>query len=297
MKKLLIASTALVLTTGAAAAQISFGGETRFGIAHDSAAATQTVLSQRTRLNITMSGTTDGGLSFGAFTRIQTTNTATGVHTGARSWIAANGFRLEVGNIDGAVARRVPLYAGQFGRGGIGFTGMFRASPMTHAGYTEFASAGAGPNAIRLDADFGAFGVSLSGETGAGGRNELGVSYSAGGIAAGLGLRDTAAGTQGSLHLGYTAGAIAVGVLATQYPGAGGGTNTRLYGSYTMGANTFSLSATQVNALPAFGAPVTGTAVALAYSHNLGGGATFRAAVGQSTDNATIAEVGLNLNF
>lgn len=292
MKKLLIASTALVLSAGVAQAQVSFAGTSRFGIEHNSGAATQTTLSTRTRLNVTMSGTTDGGLSFGAFTRFQTTNTATGVASGSRVFISANGFRLEAGNIDGAVARRVGLYNGNFGAGGFGYTGFFGAVPATHAGFTEFSSNGVGPNAIRVDADFGAFGVSLSGETAAGGRNELGLSYSASGISAGLGVRDLAVGTSTALSAQWTGGGFTVGLVGTNNPNGVAGTNARLYGAYTMGANTFSL------ALSSVGSPApTQNAVAVGYSHNLGGGAILRAALGRDTAGNTRAEVGMNLSF
>ena len=79
MKKLLLASTALVMTAGAAAAQVNLSGEARMGIAYDNGIANGTVASpnntaklqftSRIRVTFSMSGETDSGLAFGASIR------------------------------------------------------------------------------------------------------------------------------------------------------------------------------------------------------------------------------------
>ena len=70
MKKILIASTALVLTAGMAAAEshssVALSGSARMGVIYD---GTDAAFSSRVRVEAAMTGTTDGGLSFGATTR------------------------------------------------------------------------------------------------------------------------------------------------------------------------------------------------------------------------------------
>lgn len=63
MKKLLIASTALVMVAGAAAAEVKLSGDARMGAVYDSE---DWNFSSRARVQFTLSGTTDSGLEFGA---------------------------------------------------------------------------------------------------------------------------------------------------------------------------------------------------------------------------------------
>lgn len=63
MKKLLIATTALVMTAGMAAAEVKLSGDARMGVAYDSE---DWNFSSRARVKFTLSGTTDSGLEFGA---------------------------------------------------------------------------------------------------------------------------------------------------------------------------------------------------------------------------------------
>ncbi|WP_444463462.1 porin [Rhodobacter capsulatus] len=63
MKKLLIASTALVMVAGAAAAEVKLSGNARMGVVYNGDDA---YFSSRARVVFTLSGTTDSGLEFGA---------------------------------------------------------------------------------------------------------------------------------------------------------------------------------------------------------------------------------------
>jgi outer membrane protein OmpU len=68
MKKLLIATTALVATTGVAVADVTISGLGRFGLDYNSGAAagtTKTQIDARLRFNIDASMTTDTGVTFG----------------------------------------------------------------------------------------------------------------------------------------------------------------------------------------------------------------------------------------
>ncbi|MGA9250832.1 MAG: porin, partial [Roseobacter sp.] len=123
MKKLLIATTALVGTAGVVAADVTFSGYGRFGIQYDedrisrSAGAAvgdpvvesdleETRLESRFRMNIDASTETDGGIRFAVRQRIQSDEQADGeVSTSSlnapRFQVSAGGFRVRVGNISG----------------------------------------------------------------------------------------------------------------------------------------------------------------------------------------------------
>ncbi|WP_444453880.1 porin [Rhodobacter capsulatus] len=69
MKKLLIATTALVMTAGMAAAEVKLSGDARMGVAYaggDGVTDNEWNFSSRARVKFTLSGTTDTGLEFGA---------------------------------------------------------------------------------------------------------------------------------------------------------------------------------------------------------------------------------------
>ncbi|WP_299202872.1 porin [uncultured Tateyamaria sp.] len=98
MKKVLFATTALIATTGMAAADISFGGFGRFGLIYNDGADDETSIEQRFRLNITGTATSDNGLEFGARARIETNDGADSDVRAAEFNVESGGFRLDIGN-------------------------------------------------------------------------------------------------------------------------------------------------------------------------------------------------------
>jgi outer membrane protein OmpU len=96
MKKVLFATTALVLSAGVAAADIALSGDARMGFTYDGTDTTQT---QRARVAFTLSGEADNGLSFGAFFRAQDT----GTNTAATVFISGAFGTLTFGNNDNAL--------------------------------------------------------------------------------------------------------------------------------------------------------------------------------------------------
>ena len=79
MKKILFASTALVASAGFAAADIDFSGAAGFGVVYNDTAANEWSPDYYTTLSVSMTGETDGGLSFGADFDITMDNGATAV--------------------------------------------------------------------------------------------------------------------------------------------------------------------------------------------------------------------------
>lgn len=275
MKNILLASTALVLSAGIAAAEVRVTGDGRMGV-YDNGAVTN--LDGRVRVNFGLSATGDHGLTFGGTLRIgqSWTGGAAGAAIGPRNgsvFIQANGLRITYGDIDGAVAQRVAIYGG-----GLGYTGRI-GRPATHAGYLE--GDGGAQSSIRVDYDMSGFGVSLAAAQGVANDAEIAVSYSASGLSVAAGYEE---GGNWSVSGSYTSGAYTVGLLHSRNGAVNG---TRVWGSYAMGATTLRAVASRIGAVNTYGVGV---------SYALGGGANFHAAVARE-GAATTAQVGVTFSF
>lgn len=297
MKKLLIATTALTMTAGAAAAQstVTVGGDARMGFAYDSALlANKTTFQHRVRLVFQASVETDSGVTFGVWSRanIQHSNTALpGANQnnwdGSRIWARAGGLTVTAGYADGAVLSRVGIY-----QGGLGFTNTI-ARPGIHLG--RFSEERQGENTVRADYTVDAFTASVSvGYSTAGvingpavDRPELAVSYRAAGFNVGAGFKQ---GGHYALSATYGQDAWSVGALAVRVNGVG--TNYRLHGTYAFGATTVGATFSKLTTAKHFG---------IGANYNLGGGASVRGAVARVKPTvgaaSTQAQLGVTFSF
>ena len=112
MKKILLATTALVGFAGAASAEVAISGYVEMGIVGGNTGA---VTQFFTDANVTfsMSGTTDGGLEFGAELNLEdlpdadgaglTQGGATGPDGGETMYISGSFGKLTMGDTDGAL--------------------------------------------------------------------------------------------------------------------------------------------------------------------------------------------------
>ena len=121
MKKLLLASTALVMSAGVAAADVSLSGNGRMGIVYD---GDDFGFNSRLRVQFDLSGETDGGLAFGGSIRADNAAGAGGggVDGGGQSqgnvFISGEFGRLMMGDVSGAAEFIVGDLAG------VGLTGL-----------------------------------------------------------------------------------------------------------------------------------------------------------------------------
>ncbi|MFC0200855.1 porin [Paracoccus rhizosphaerae] len=132
MKKALIASTALVLTAGVAAADVTISGYGRTGVIYyEDSVLTGTdplTLSEgsdsqvisRLRMNLDASTSTDAGVDFGARFRLQwdqgSGSRGDDASTNAgKLFVTASGLTVEVGNVDTALDSAGLLYASELG--------------------------------------------------------------------------------------------------------------------------------------------------------------------------------------
>jgi outer membrane protein OmpU len=121
MKKILIATTALVATAGVAAADVSFSGYAAMGAIKTAGGDFE--MNHNVDLYISASTQADNGLSFYAgmdYENNETTGTAgkgaPNASTGSKVGLTMGDFRLEYGNVDGAADKRTTeahrLFAG-----------------------------------------------------------------------------------------------------------------------------------------------------------------------------------------
>ena len=263
MKKLLLASTALVATAGVAAADIKITGMGEIGIRGGDGIETQF----HTDVDVTfaMTGESDGGLSFGATVDLDESTTTAPFATvddgGATYFLAYGALRLDMGDTDGAldaVMQEVALAGGSIQDDETEHAGYNGNAHLdgTHDGQiarVSYSMSGfSGHLSVEID-DTGALdpvwgvGVRYSGDVG-GITLGVGLGYQTqeaiadvwgisidgkfgNGLSAAVNYSETdydAAGLNNMTHwaigVGYTMNALAIGVNYGEYDNVGGGT-------------------------------------------------------------------------
>ena len=134
MKKILLATTLLAATTGFAAAEVTLSGDARMGIISNfDSVATPLVdesdlqFTSRARVKFTLSGSTDGGLEFGASFRAQD---AVGASKGTSGSVFISGAfgKLSMGDVDDAANSAVGQVSG------VGLTGLDDLNEVSYIG-------------------------------------------------------------------------------------------------------------------------------------------------------------------
>lgn len=314
MKKVLLASTALVLSAGVAAADVRVSGDGRMGII--SSFDNDVSFTSRVRIAFTGSGQTDGGLSFGGSIRadnaggltvndpgagvpIEATDIVPG---GGAAGVAGSVFisgdfgTLTMGDVSGAPEAAVGDVSG------VGLTGLGDLNEMTY-----LSNRGAGArSAARYDYSFGDFGVHVSADNpvaypnlpGARTENEtygIAVTYSGDLFSAGLGYEDRsgfASHIIGGVSVDF-AGATVKAIFG-QADLVGGGTADQwgLSLDYSFGATT--LTAFYVDKDAALGSEGWG----LGAAYDLGGGASVKAGYASNeTTNKDAFDFGISFSF
>ncbi|MFC2970040.1 porin [Acidimangrovimonas pyrenivorans] len=258
MKKLLLASAAVVMTAGAAAADnanVNFGGYVRFGAQYNSAPPVgvtgKVTLEKRIRLNIDISKMSDSGIEMGARIRMQGDENAMTAGNGANAYVKANGFTLRVGNIVGAIESMPGLYAADVGLTGLNFddlvTNVVGANLGTATPYASYwnwdaySSTGTGSNGVEAIYTAGGFTAHLSHSTlnGVSGDNQTAgfLAYTFGDwtVAVAHQTSDTAGNKKTVLTVGGKLGDFNVGLAGADNDGV---KKYTVHGSYTMSALT-----------------------------------------------------------
>ena len=299
MKKILLATTALVLSGGMAAAQgLSIGGMGRMGVNYTSGAATQWNMERRLDLNFSVTVQADHGLTFGAFTRVRTNDEQAGTFNSFNAYVENSGLRLTFGNQAGAIE-------------GFGVTG---AAPIGYTGgtFAQFGGLYSADTGLNLYAHGPAsttapISPSTTAPISSGNPQMIGLRYSAGDFTvaathtrnghtelAGSARFDAVTVAAGyannaeryrTASVAYNAGDFTVGGIVTRFSGDNLYT---LNGSVQFGGGTGGAYVGQHA-----GANVGG----ISYRYNLGGGAMIGAALERTAGGANRAELGVMFNF
>jgi outer membrane protein OmpU len=319
MKKVLLASTALIMSAGIAAADVSVGGDGRMGV-QDGFGDEGLRFTSRIRISFSASGETDAGLAFGGSIRADNAGgfnvtdqngnrigddsfNATSVDdlelTGGGGVLGQAGSvfiegafgKLTMGDVDGAAAAAVGYVSG------VGLTGLSDLNGNTYI-------ANVGPNlpGVLYEYAAGDFAVYVSasnpGDVFTGDDDvpvawALGGSYSFGNFSVALGYEDNDAGTDHIIGgvtgtFGDFTGKLIYGTAS----GAVDGDQWGLSGDYTFGATT--LTAFYIDSEEVLGQEAWG----LGASYDLGGGASLKA--GYVTDETASDEAydfGISFTF
>ncbi len=269
MKKVLFASTALVMTAGVASADVALSGSANMGLFYD---GSTTIVKNEIDIDVKATAETDGGLSLGASMDLDSAhnNSATtqAVSNDPEVFVSYNGLTLTVGNI--GEAQDVG------GISDIGFDGL---------GVDDVVDAlrENGSDDVRVDYAFGDIAVALSADSS---NSDVAVSVS-GDIDAfsfAIGFRDnTTGGNDANITVGYSAGAFAVNAT---YAEAGSVDGFGIDGSYTTGDVTITAAYAESGANEAYG-------IGVAYDL---GGATLAGGIAE-VNNTTVADLGISFGF
>ncbi|WP_372841132.1 porin [Phaeovulum sp.] len=280
MKKLLIASTALVMVAGAAHAEFKMTGDARFGLSYaNDGSANETTAEARVRAKFNFSGTTDSGMGFGAYFLL---NGKTGLTDDFIVYVSDSWGKVTVGLVD-AGSDSVGL-----GIADIGYKGM-DVDDVAESLYAE------STNNVSYTGSFGAVSVALSAyiaNSSAASADEgdwsLGVGYEGDGfyVAMGYDVDDSASTEVLSLGGGVKMGAVSANMIYS----FGDGTAD----AYGLDFNYKLNSATTLTF--AYADDGADDAYGLGVAYSLGGGATLKAGIG-NVQGTTEAEVGMTFTF
>lgn len=304
MKKILLATTALVISAAAADAQaVRIGGEGRMGIQYNNfnyrGDGREWHQENRLQLNFTVSVQGDHGLSFGAFTRVRITNGGTPAYfgpangansgfSGSRVWVEANNLRLTFGNVDGAI-RGAGASHGYAGGAGIGYEGGEQAWDTAGLlGVTQgFQSQNGGPGQrLRIDYSFGETRVAVSHDRD--GATEFGIRSTFDAFTVALGYSNRPAGDVVTVSGHYNGGTWGVGAIVARIEGAPDVTNWSLSGNVELGGGNLYGYVGEISDDSTYG---------LSYSYGLGGGARLVVGAERRSGHGTFGSVGVVFTF
>ncbi|MEL7105838.1 MAG: porin [Pseudomonadota bacterium] len=307
MKKVLLASTALILTAGVAAADghagVALSGSANAGLKYDANATDEISVHNEVNMVITGSGATDSGLEFGAFIDIDEDSV-----DDAEVFISGLFGTITVGGID-------PATDG-FGIADVGFDGIGADDAAE-----QFKNATAGADILY---SYSASGLTFTASAEIGANESYGVAleYAAGAFSAGIGYIEDTDGaafdtdddgtddlTVGSnstvtVAAGFSQGAFSANAIYSDW--SVGGEGYGVDASFTTGAVTITAVYSDASGVSA-GGPI-GDSYGLGFKMPLGGGLSVAGGIGSiredqtvgstgATASRTVADLGLTMSF
>jgi outer membrane protein OmpU len=281
MKKILLATSALVMTAGFASAEVTTSGSARMGILDDFGDVGP-VFSDRIRVNFDMSGESDTGIAFGASIRADNSDEANDAGTNGSVFVSGAFGKLSMGDVDSAANAAVGHVAG------VGYTGLSDLNESTFIG-------GGTKESILYEYSTGSFTGYLS----AGQREvaaetlSVAAKYAAGNFTVSLGYEDNDAGTTHVIAgVDATFSSITVKARYGQASGTIDGDQWALSAGYSangLGVTAFMTDDSELGGAEAWG---------LGATYDLGGGASVAGGyVSNETADTDAIDVGLNFSF
>jgi outer membrane protein OmpU len=303
MKKVLLATSAMVMFAGAASAEVAVSGSARMGVVYvDNGTTTTSQFSSRVRIVFTASGETDGGLAFGASVRNDQSGVGGTSNGDSTVYISGAFGKLTMGDVSGAADALV----GQ--TSGVGYG--------PNDGLQEINFVGAVKTAVYYEYSTGSltFGVGAGQTDTTNDTYSVGVKYATDGYSGALAWESSDAfGDMISASGSATFGAVTVKARVSDRDTAGKDTVYSVSMDYVAGPTTFTAFYTDFgnNPAPVDDVPGDNNAtppgstdtqhIGLGVAYDLGGGATLAGGViAQQNDgvaDATIADVGLKFSF
>jgi outer membrane protein OmpU len=283
MKKILFATTALVLSAGVAAAEVKVSAMARFGVVSTEAAGTTTTdVSNRFQFNVSGSTTSDTGIEFAGKIRARSSNGAMGTVNGAAASMSVAGITVHVGNVPGPLDNMANGYAN------VGYTGGNWTNVVADGGQHAYRSTGA-QNALQIDYSMDPISVSFSTDR-ATETNAATVHLEMNGITLAVGGQE-APGTANDATALTIGGTIADIAMSVGYGEVNSITSSMAVAEYKF-ANALSVKGYVYDEE---GASDTGFGLGARYS--LGGGATMGAAYENISDGSKRIEAGVTFSF
>ncbi|MBA3908544.1 MAG: hypothetical protein C0524_01390 [Rhodobacter sp.] len=295
MKKVLLATSALVMFAGAASAEITLSGSARMGIVYaDDGTTSTTQFSSRIRIVFTASGETDGGLTFGGSVRNDQSGVG-GTSNGDSTVFISGAFgKLTMGDVSGAADALV----GQ--TSGVGYG--------PNDGLHEVKFIGTEKTALYYEYSAGAltFGAGVGQMDVGNDTYNVGVKYAADGYSAALAFESSDSdGDMISLGGSATFGAATVKARVSDTDVSGEDTVYSLSLDYVSGPTTFTVVYTDYgnNSFlnDAYSAGTDTQHIGLGVAYDLGGGATLAGGIVQQNNTGaadqTFADLGLKFSF
>lgn len=281
MKKVLLATSALVMFAGAAAAEVAVTGTARMGVVYD---GTDAFFSSRVRIIFTASGETDGGLAFGASVRNDQSGVGNEENGDSTVWISGAFGKItmgDTGNASDSILGQVSGvgYTGNGDHNEIGFLGR----DITGAQY-EY-STGALTFALGL-------GQAIDTDAAATTDDFLSaaVKYAADTFSIGVAYEENDDNSQITAMGSATFSGVTLKLKVVDRETATDNTAAALSVDYTTGALTLTAFATD-------NVDFAGTdTLGLGAAYDLGGGAAFAAGVSDDGTD-TVADLGLTFSF
>ncbi|NEY89582.1 porin [Tabrizicola oligotrophica] len=297
MKKVLLATTAVVLSAGVASAEVALSGNARMGLQYDSISG-DTVLEKRMTVNIDATTESSSGITFGARLRLRSNEAGAGTVNGARVYMSTNGLEIAAGNIYGALDSMPGMYDSEVGLTALNDAGVVTntvANPATAWGFDGYSSSGNGAEGIEAIYTAGGFTGHLSYSeptlsSGASAQKRTAVygAYVFNDWTVALGLQDSSVAAEDKvvLTVGGKIGDFGVGFAAADNDGE---SKVALNGSATFGATT-------VNGFIADEESGAELAIGLGVTYDLGG-ASVMAGVERDAVGDTRADLGVSFSF